>query len=312
MAEGKKKLTFEDLFSQGTLIDLDVGIWAGLARIVPQDLGIPKTEAVSRALTFGHERLVSKSYLQPLRDCEQAARNAVDNVSIAFPLIKGSRYVPRKNRERLEAELQKIRLRFQAAVTTFLAGYAQHKTEQADALRKALVTVAKNGEYVEPAMHRLAEKYPTPTALGQLMYMHWRYLAISAPKDGETAGDEVNAVHEAITDIVGGLRKEVQTKLDDVLALVAKGGKITAKTFNAAKRTLDRIAGLNVFGDEKLAEAVEKFRKVIDAAAGAKGTAGEILAHGLDPIKAEVAKDLDAAVKNAAARLTGAGTRKLL
>lgn len=308
------KLTWEDLFSQGTLVDLDVGVWSGLARLLPGDLGIPKTDEVRTALTFGHERLVSKAFLQPIRDAEQAARQAVDDVSITFPLIRGSRYVPRKNREKLEARLVQIRIDFSAAVTKFLTEYQKHRTEMAGTLRQALATAAKSSMFVDAAMARLTEKYPTEATLGNLMYMKWRYLAITAPKDGAAAAGEVDAVNEAIGDIVGGLRREVQSKLDDVLALVARGGKITAKTFNSAKRTIDRIASLNVFGDAGLAAAVEKFRAVIDAAAGDKtgDKAGEILAHGLDPVKAEIAKDVDAAVKAAAARLTGASTRKML
>ena len=305
------KLTWEDLFSQGTLVDLDVGIWAGLARVLPGDLGIPKTEAVQRALTFGHERLVSKSYLQPLRDLEQAARAAVDNVSITFPLIKGSRYVPRKNRQKLEAELAGIKVEFEAAVAAFLTGYEQHKAEQNIQLRKALMTAAKDPAAVDGAMARLAGKYPGVQALAGLNFMTWRYLAITAPKDGEAATGEVNAVTEALTDITKGLRKEVEDKLAEVLALCARGGKITAKTYNSAKRVLDKIAGLNVFGDAKLAEAVEKFRQVIDGASDA-ADAGAVLVAGLEPIKAEIAKDTAAAVEAAAKRLTGAASRKFL
>jgi hypothetical protein len=279
--------------------------------LLPSDLGIEKTEAVARALTFGHERLVSKAFLQPLRDCEQAARKAVDARAIPFPLIKGSRYVPRHLRAELEAELQRVRVKFTAACQAFAAGYDQHRQEQDQALRQALATAAKGAANVEAAMTRLAGKYPSAQDLGKLNYMRWRYLAITAPRDGEASIGEVDAVTEALEDITKGLRKEVDDKLAEILALCAKGGKITAKTFNAAKRTIDKIAGLNVFGDEKLAAAVEKFRAVIDSAADA-GDAGQVLTDGLGPVKDMIAGDMAEAVKSAAARLTGAASRKFM
>jgi len=77
-------LTWGDLFCNGSLIDLDVRIWDGLVRLKAEDLGIPDTENVKTALTFGHERLVPKASLQEIRDKAYQARNTVDGASIPF------------------------------------------------------------------------------------------------------------------------------------------------------------------------------------------------------------------------------------
>jgi len=306
-------VTFADLFSQGTLVDLTVGVWAGLLRVRPEDLGIERTAAVAKALTFGHERLVAKNFLDPIRRQETEARQAVTAFSIAFPLISGSRYVPKARRERLDARLQEIKAQFDAEVEKFVEDYDSHKTEMHSTIRKALNDAARNPAAVDRAMGRIDAAYPTAAKVREMMYMTWNFFSISAPKDGSVGVGE-NTVHDCIADMVGKLREEIDDKLEDVLKLVARGGKLTQKTYNSAKAVCDRLESLNIFGDQGLATAINRMRNVINQASGygtdQKDAAGAVLASGLEPIRAELQKSSEDAVKAAAEHMAGKSLRK--
>jgi len=307
-------VTFADLFSQGSLCDLDVSTWAGLARVKPTDLGIPKTAAVAKALTFGHERLVAKSMLDPIRRHETDARKLLDENSIPFPLVQGSRYIPKARRTEIEAKLEELRGKFNAAVETFAAGYEAHRTEMRGTLRKAITDAAKDAAGIDGTMARLEGLYPSQEGVKNLFSMSWRFFSIAPPQDGTLADGETNAVEEAIEDMIKRLREEVAEKMTDMLALVARGGKLTQKTYNSAKAVCDRLESLNIFGDAGLAEAINKLRAVVNQAAAHgsdRTSAGNVLAEGLAPIKEALAKSADEAVKAAAERITGKGLRRM-
>jgi hypothetical protein len=145
--------------------------------------------------------------------------------------------------------------------------------------------------------------------------MRWKWFSIAPPQDGTVADGEANAVEECIGDMVKRLRGEIDEKMSDVLALVAKGGKLTQKTYNSAKSVCDKIEGLNIFGDDKLKTAIDRMRVVITRAAGfdtdKQSEQGEILAAGLQPLRDELAKSADEAIKGAADRMTGQALRKM-
>jgi len=309
------KLTFADLFSQGSLCDLDISEFAGLTRTRPEDLGITRSEAIRAALTFGHERLVSKDYLKPIRTVAHEARKLLDENSIPFPLVQGSRYIPKAKRDQIDKQLQKLSGQFSAEVQKFCEGYEAHKKEMLVKIREALSQAARNTDAVNSAMQRIEAQYPSVAGAHSKFSLRWKWFSISPPQDGTLADGESNAVEECLESMVNRLRAEVDEKMTDVLTLVAKGGKLTQKTYNSAKSVCDKIESLNIFGDKKLSEAINKMRQVIDRAANfetdQQKEQGEILVAGLQPLRDELAQSAADAMQAAADRMAGRGARRM-
>ena len=311
MTESGLNVTWTDLFNQGTLCDLDVSVWAGLVRVKPEDLGIEKTDAVAKALTFGHERLVSKGKLQPIRTQEHEARKALDAFSITFPLIEGSRYVPRARHSELEAKLTEIKVKFDEAVVKFIEDYDEHRVKMRETLRTAIRDAAKDPSVVETTLRRIEGKYPSHETLREKFNLTWRWFSVAAPQDG-TVNGQGSIVDETIGEMVGKLRQEIDAKMGDVIDLCVRGGKLSMKTYNSARTCLDRLESLNVFGDQGLARAITRMRETVSRAIDAgPDNASEVLVGGLNPVREELSNSVEEAVAQAAKRLTGGGKRKL-
>jgi len=304
------KLSWADLFLSGSLIDLDISFWDGLVRLRPEDLGIARTDDVKTALTFGHERLVSKGHLKALRDLAYEARKLVTENSVTFKLVPGARYLPKAKRADIDQRLERIRERFGVAVEKFCHEFPTYQEAMRGILRRAITDAAKHEDVVEVTLQRLEGKYPSVDKLRKTFAISWKIFSIAAPQDGETTGDEGSSVTEAVRDMIKELRGEVAAKTKDLLALVAKGGKLTERTWRSARAVCDRLESMNVFSDETLSAAITRLRTVV-AQAAQRDDAGEVLSEGLNTIESDLNQNLEEAAQAAADRLTGRMTRRM-
>jgi len=304
--------TWFDLFSTGSLCDLDISLWHGLVRLKPKDLGIESTQEVRTALTFGHERLLPKRVLQPIFKAAAEARKAVEFNSINFPLVPGSRFVPKNRRRALDRTLDDCRKEFQRELDVLVKSYDQERQNMQPVLERALTDAAKDTGAVQAAMDRVNLSYPGADALRNNFSIGWKFFAIASAMDGSPTEDAA-AVKEVIGDLVKKLRAEVTDKADDILGLVARGGKLTQKTYNSALKVCERLESVNILGDRQLDAAVKAIREAVRQASSADtDKAGEILVNGLGPLKEQLEKSREEAAAEAADRICGLGKRRLL
>ena len=79
-------MKWEDLFLNGSLIDLDISFWRGQRKLVADDLGLDLGPAAERVFSLGRKRLIPKEKMQTFQRVEHTARKAVDEASLPFPL----------------------------------------------------------------------------------------------------------------------------------------------------------------------------------------------------------------------------------
>lgn len=299
-------MEWRDLFDAGTLIDLTCGLWSGMVRVKPEDLGIPDTEEVREVLTLGHERLVPKEALDRLRQIANEARGEVERASIYFPLVPGARFVPKEKRAALEGVLDYHQTIFEGAKVDFTVNYTKYKEEMEPKIRKALMDATGNDEQVvERGLKRILAKYPSEGEVGSKFYFGWKSFAVTAPIDGsipeELKGVE-NDVSEAIKGMMKSLREEVIEKIGHILEMLKRGAKFTAKTLRSSRDLFSKVKSLNIFGDTELVDAMNKFEKIlltIDP-----GAEDDNSAVSLSGLKKELEENLEAAVEKAQSKLT--------
>ena len=311
--QNQVSLTWADLFATGSLIDLDVSMWDGLVRIRPEDLGIPRTDAVRKALTFGHERLVSKVSLQEIRDLAYQGRCVIDNHTLAFDLIPGSRFIPKAHRDSVDEQLKALRVKFNSAVNKFVNNYSDERKNQTKTVREALMQ-ATGGDIdtVNLAMNRIEAQYPLETKLRSKFAIGWRVYSMAAPQDGTGASDgesEGNAIRHSVEQMVDNLRTKLTDKVKAIAELAARGGRITAKTFNSANRVFERLSELNVFGDAGLTATLSNIKNVLNAAQASENS-GEALKV-LETVSTELAASRDEAINAVSKRIVGMAERKM-
>lgn len=308
-----KKITWNDLFLSGSVVDLDFSRWRARTSVKAADLGIPDSNAVAAALTLGSHRLIPAAAFEKIDEIGAAAKRTVEHYSQNFAFIRGARYVPAAKLPDVMAKLEEHRKAFDAAVDTFVAEYETKKAEMLPTLRQALTDAAKTPEAVEVALERLAAEYPTATAVRTKFALKWSVYALQGSKQqGTTAAiqDEADAVRGVVRDMVAQLRAEVTGKLEDVLALIQKGGKLQPRSIEAAMSVLDHVDTVNVLGDETLAKQVRSLRSALTSIEQGRRVP-DATVMGLEQIKKALQSDIDEAVAAAEEQLTGVGRRKL-
>jgi hypothetical protein len=300
-------LTWDSVFLAGSLIDLDVGIWSGLTRLKPEDLGIAETPEVKAALQLGHERLIPKEALEEIFRIVWRARTNVELVSLRFTAVQGARFVPVQKREQLEQDLLGFQADFNEAVQNFLSEYEKHKAEMRPLIETALRQAAKSPQDAEIGIARILNSYPSIEALQNKFKFCWRAFGISVPKDGAKGGiiAETEDAREVVLNMVRQLREEATEKLTSVLQLLIRGGKFTSKTVNSVSEVCKRLKSLNFFQDEQLEAALNQAMSILS------GEPGQSMITGLAQVGQSLKQESDENFKKIEESLIGLGKRKI-
>lgn len=305
-------MRWDDLFNNGSVVDLSASMWRAKVKLKASDLGIDDSPEVKQALSLGCHRLLPSKAFEEIVAAARECRNLVDQYSMNFGLIRGARFVPNKNVGKLMTALRTEKTRFYEAVDRFLDNYETGKEEMLPVIEKALRDAARSDEAAARAFRRIRQEYPTREEVLTRFQISWSIYQITSPRSREAAeaiegeGDNVKSM---VRSMVEQLRGEMTTKLADLLKLIERGGKLPERSIKSAVDLLDRLEGLNVFGDAALAEQIRTVRSWIEGVEG--GKPGEALAAGIADVKRSLEEGLEAAVAEAEASLTGVGKRKL-
>ncbi len=304
-------LTWNDLFLSGSIVNLTTSNWTGREGITPADLGIEASDAVDRALSLGNHRLVRAEAFAGIHGAHARARRAIDQHSLPFGFIWGARYVPEAQLASLSKRLRECMADFDREVAAFVTNYENEKAEMLPLIEKALKDAAKTPEAAAAALERLKASYPSPAEVSARFAMRWNIYAIQGAR---TAGaqaaleEEGATVRMALTEMISGLREEIAQKLNSVIALIKKGGKLEKRSIESANAVLDRVDAVNVLGDDLLTKQVRALRSML---AGLQP--GEDISEGfieqLGSIRQALEDDLADAAKAAEEKLTGFGRR---
>ena len=306
---------WESLFLNGSVLDLDIGLWSAKTKILPSDFGIENSDEVQRALSLGQHRLFPKSSFDEITAIVREAKVAVEFHSLNFPFVRGARYVPSDKLPLLVGKLKTIRDGFDKAVAIFVANYDATKAVQLPTLEKALQDAAHTPEAAQAALQRLQSEYPAPEAARSKFRLSWAVYAISAPKDAASAegvAAETEAVRLIVKSMVMELREEFSEKVGKIAKVVARGGVIPEKMIESAVEVMGRVESMNVMGDEVLRQQVGVLRGILTAAeANSRKTVG-ISEADLSGIEKAIEQSADEAVRAAEEALTGMGRRKII
>lgn len=308
-----KKLTWNDLFLSGSIVDLDVSRWTARTSTRAADLGIVNSDAVEKAMSLGNLRLIPADAFEGIDEITAKAKKSVEYYSQNFMMIRGARYVPAAKLDAVLAELEGHRTDYNAAVDAFVDAYEAKKSEMLPVLRKALNDAARTPEAAAVALDRLTAEYPSAADVRRKFGMRWNVYALQGSKQAGTStviADESEAVRGVVRDMVAQLRAEVTGKLSDVLALIQKGGKLQPRSIEAAVQVLDHVDNVNVLGDAELSAQVKALRRALESIEQGKRVSDSTI-MGLEQIKKSLETDIETAVAAAEERLTGVGRRKL-
>lgn len=309
-------VTWNDLFTQGTLIDYSTHLWRARIRLKPEDLGIDPTDDVQRALSFGCHRLAPASAFADINAVVNGYTSDIMEHSLNFPLLQGVRYVPDSEITELQRKLDKRSFEFGIAVDAFLAQYDNMMAEMLPIIEKALQEAAKTPDAASAAMSRVVTEYPSRDKVTQKFGLEWNFFTIAIPDSKEAAVSAKNSipqVQKAITGMVEQLRNELLEKVSGLFSLAKKVKDGTSRSKDgfastSKKSALDVLAKvdrLNILGDTVLKEQVQVLRSLLDS------EDMSAVMQDLSKVKVNLESDVAEASKAAEKKLTGLGNRKI-
>lgn len=311
-----EKMSWDDLFMAGTLIEATRHCWRARIQLKAEDLGIEKTEEVKKALSFGCHRLVPKKAFDEIEAITRRFDANIAEHSLKFPLLQDIRFVPDAQVPELQRKLNMRVREYEIAVEEFLIDYDKNQAEMLEIIKVALKDAAKTEEAAANALLRIEREYPTRAEVSEKFGLEWTFFSLTLPTS-KTAAQQAKAtmpqVAKAVTSMVEGLRKELADKVASLLDVAknVRSGKSLSKTGfaepskEAAKAVLDKVSRLNFFGDAVLTEQIGILRGLLD------NSDMDTLVKELGSVKVTLQADIEAAAAEAERKLTGLGNRKI-
>lgn len=305
------KLTWNELFSAGKIVDLESRMWTARTRILPADIGITDTAAVASVLALGSAKLAPKDAFDAVNACRDVARRTVHRLSMPFPWFFGTRFVPTVNLAKLGELLDAQIAEYNRAVDDFVAEYDATKRAQAPIIRAALADAVKgraeSEALADAAFERFSREYPSAEDVREKFLLRVRLSSMQST-GAEAISASLQAESDDVRDMVAtmatSLRDELAEKVGALLAIIAKGGKFKQASIDSAVETLDKADNLNILGDPELAKVIAGCRRALSTV-----RAGERVTDGIvDTFKAAATAlegDIASAVAAAEKRLAG-------
>ncbi len=170
--------TWNDLFVNGSLVDLDISYWRGARKLEAADLGLDLGPAAERVFSLGRKRLIPKERTDAFQKVDHAARKAVDEASLPFPL-SGARFVPAGKVAEIDEGLAALKSEFEDLAREFAFAYPEIRASvrpvMVSAADEVWRSVAGNGngngvtreDFERAFLDRIDSAYPDPRELGK-------------------------------------------------------------------------------------------------------------------------------------------------
>lgn len=305
------QVAWNDIFSNGSVIDLSVSSWRARVKIQPTDLGIEDTPEVRKTLSLGTHKLAPAAAFGRIEAAANAAAKAVAHYSVPFALIRGASFVPEANLKPCLEELRAAQAAHERACDAFAAAYAETKAAQIPELEKAIQQASRDPDVAAKAVERLKAEYPTDVR-GKFS-LTWVVYGVQSPQSkvlGDAANEEAQNVRTVMQDVVERLRTELGERVGKLVEMVERGGgRLGKQSIGPTEALLDRLDSLNFVKDAGLTAQVEAVRRLVAGADAIEEKQG--LALGLRDVAQALTEGTAEAVADAEARMAGLGRRKL-
>lgn len=305
-------LNWNALFQNGQIVQLTTASWGANTKLKAADLGVDDTEAVKQALSLGRVRLMPTQAFRDIKRAVKEAKDAIDDHSINFAMIRGARYIPQKNIEVLSPKLVRARNMFLEAVDAFCTVYQDGRDAHLPVIRQALESSKASDAVVQHAYDRIVAHYPTTAEVRAKFNLSWSLYGIQGARS-QTAmaalSNEAANVKSIVSGMVEEMRKELQDRVGKLLKAAQRGGKLNKKMLEGSREMIDRLETLNVLGDSALSAQLAALRTAFDSMDEAK--MDEMFTTDLNSIQTALEQSAEQAIAEVEANLMGSGKRKI-
>lgn len=305
-------LNWNALFANGQIVQLTTTSWGANTKLRPADLGLDDTEAVKQALSLGRVRLMPTVSFKQIKRAVAEAKDAIDEHSINFAMIRGARYIPQTNIEKLSPKLIRSKNKFLEAVDAFCNGYQAARDAYMPTIRTALEATKASDAAIAHAYERLISFYPTSAEVRMKFTLSWSLYGISGARSQAAMAalsDEQTQVKSIVSGMVEELRGEVKTRVTQLLKATTRGGKLNKKMLEGSRNMIERLETLNILGDSSLNTQLAALKSAFDSMDENK--MDEMFAADLSAIQSALETSAEQAISDVENNLMGTGRRRI-
>lgn len=240
----------ENVFNDGTLVQLKVSVWGIKKKLPSSDLNIQADPDYIRAVKF----LVDKESLKPVEQARNFARGFLRDYSLPFP-VTGVCFIPKRMISQVDERLKKYQSDFDDGVRDFIGNYETSKE------------VAKN------RLKNLFNETDYPSRIGRFFSFEWQFFTMAGPDKASIVDPEIYAREQArFTQMIGEfrenavmvLRERFQDMVNRIVDRLTGEKKIFKNsTVENIQEFLTAFEGLNINDDQELKKQVERVEAVL-------------------------------------------------
>lgn len=279
-------MPFENIFTHGNLVDIDVGIWTAERKLQPEDLGL---EGVSDAFSLGHKKLISAEVINKFKHLDYIARDLLVRYSFAFE-FGAARFVPKKRFVEFATEIEKIIAEYNKLADDFAENYDRYRLQmrqpfvaaahEAYSRLKALKGFDKNEDaFVNEFLARLDTFYPKSSDIRGRFHMEYNVFQVSLPDLSQASyadlaeeGEKIKLMQEAynkslsrkVDSFVDRITKEQREKAQVVLQKFAdslsQGKRIYVTSMDSIKTMIEEYKKMDIVGDAGFLAVLENLK----------------------------------------------------
>jgi hypothetical protein len=316
-------MSFEKIFVDGNLVDVNVSIWTAQKKLMAEDLGLNEKD-FKGTIVLGSKKLIPADVISTLRTLESRARNKLIDYSFKFG-FGGARFIPKKKMVQFCDEMDNLIADFDSEADKLEKNYGKYKR----VMRKEYVRLAKTAfsrmsklkrvskdltedTYVDEFLARIEECYPKARDIRSKFHMGYTVFQVALPDLSQANMDDIIEDNEKIKIMEETYRDKIQEQVKSFIhettgELRGKAEKllqkfhdnlITDKRINEATMTSIRnmvtnYEEMNFVGDNEFASMLREFQtKWIDC-----NKAADILKD--KKLKKEIINQLKSILKHA-------------
>jgi hypothetical protein len=265
-AKGNVTQDLERIFSDGVLVDLQIGFWSAKRRNTADDLGIEQEDIPEFVIGLGTKRLVPKELSDSWQRLAARARYILRHHSFVFP-IGNTSFAPTNSLPFIEEELNKLKEQFEKAGESLWKNYDKIRADMLE----------------EFPQHRaaLSRLYPPRELVRRAFYFTWDVFNVTLPKreqlaafDRKKAADGEKALaryrvkleermQNFVVDVVSTMRAKVAAACLAITERVKGGDVVTNRSLNSLRGFIESYRELNFAGDQRIETMLTALEKEV-------------------------------------------------
>lgn len=281
-------MSFQTIFTDGALVDIDIHTWTGERQLQPEDLGLTEKE-ISKAFHLGRKTLIPEEIIAKFRHIDYEARRLLTDKGFSFP-FGGARFIPKRAMLEFADSMEKIIQKFNEIVADLVTRYEPYKLQmRGHYLYAAHEAYAKvkllNGfdktedEFINEFLARVDTFYPKVEDIAQRFNMTYQVFQVDLPDlssisygDIATETEKMKILEESykksiyrkingfVDTLVTELRAKAEVVIKRVREIIKEEGMFNERTLDMIRNMINNYDSLNIVGDSVLMDQLKVFK----------------------------------------------------